>query len=371
MKLAKLLDVLRELAPESLAESWDQVGLHVGVSTRQVGRALLCIDLTWAVLEEAIAKRCQLIVAYHPPIFTPLDRLTDAKDKERLILTAAERKIALYSPHTALDAAREGVNDWLVQAAGPGCFVPITPGAEQSLLRKVVVFVPVDAADRVSQAMTQAGAGQQGDYSDCVYETQGIGQFRPNDRANPALGQAGQLQRVTEKRLEMLVAEDKLTGVMRAMRQTHPYEEPAFDILPRQGEPMGQAPGVGAGRVGDLDQPIALKTLITRIKKHLGVKHLEVAPASGQRTIRRLAVCPGAGGSLLPKAGAVDAYLTGEMRHHDVLAAVQSGTTVILAGHTQTERPYLKVYRQRLRQAVGGAVDWHLSRADRPPSAQV
>ncbi len=368
MKLQSLLPIFNQLGPEELAESWDQVGLHVGSASRQVRRALLCIDFTPSVLDEALTHRCELIVAYHPPIFEPLPRLTDADPKQRLILAAAAKKIAIYSPHTALDAARGGVNDWLIRCAGPGRFAPITPTPSASAPLKLVVFAPTDVTHHVRRAMADAGAGRQGNYSECSYEIDGSGRFRPHAEANPAIGQADRLEEVAETRIEMLVDAHLLPDVVQAMRAAHPYEEPAFDLLPRHPEPSHPHTATGAGRVGELDRPVSPRTLIARLKQHLGVKFLEAAVVPGQRRVRRLAVCPGAGGSLLQQAGPIDAYITGEMRHHDVLAAVAAGTTVLLAGHTQTERPYLRIYRDRLREAGADQVEWRISQADRPPT---
>ena len=379
MRLEGILTALQALAPHNLAEPWDQVGLHVGDPGTRIDRALLCIDLTEAVLDEAVTHKAQLIVAYHPPIFKPLTRLTMADPKQRIILRAARKGIAIYSPHTALDAAEGGVNDWLASGLGAGEVQTIKPSALAEGANtgfKVVTFVPTEAADKVRSAVCHAGAGRIGDYEGCSFSGPGEGTFKGGEATSPTIGKAGRFERVPELRLELPVPADRLAEVVTALRETHPYEEPAFDIYPLQTPPSGEM-RTGQGRVLTLDKPVSLTTLVNRTKGHLGVKVLEVASprvAGGSKRIKRIGLCAGAGGSLLGEAhpgepgGPIDAFLTGEMRHHDVLDAVNRGVSVILAGHTQTERPYLPIYRRRLVELTGLTVKWRVSKADRAPS---
>ncbi|RMH70399.1 MAG: Nif3-like dinuclear metal center hexameric protein, partial [Bacteroidetes bacterium] len=346
----------------------DRVGLHVGDPESRITAGLLCIDLTEAVLDEAIHKRVNLVVAYHPPIFKPLTALTTLDPKQRVIYRAAKHGIAIYSPHTALDAAPGGVNDWLASGLGDGQVQPIKRSAPaEGSGFKLVTFVPTASVDRVREAVCRAGAGRIGDYELCTFTSEGVGTFRGGAGTNPVIGRPGRLEQVGRRRKEVVVPRSKLSEVVSALRASHPYEEPAFDVYPLQ--PVADT-DTGQGRVVTLDRPIALSTLVRRIKAHLKAKTLEVADA-GSRRIRRVGLCAGAGGSLLDEAGPIDAFFTGEMRHHDVLAAVNRGISVVLAGHTQTERPYLPVYRRRLEKATGRAIQWAVSRADKAPSSVV
>lgn len=371
VKLAKILDLLRALAPEHRAESWDQVGLQLGDTDWRVSRAMLCIDLTGPVLAEAIRARAGLVVSYHPPIFQALPRLTGDDPKQRLVLEAARRRIAIYSPHTALDAAEEGVNDWLCGGIGKGRSYVIQPRLHpQDRNYKIICFVPAKHGESVLAAMSATGAGRIGNYVECSYESPGQGTFRGLEGATPFLGRPGRRQRVDELRMEMICADSDLPQAIAALRRAHPYEEPAFDIYRLEPAPdlLDQQPG--QGRVLELNVPIAVSTLVRRVKQHLGLKHLEVAipqPRRDDRRVRVVAVCPGAGGSLLTGDQHADAYVTGEMRHHEVLDAIRNRIVVILAGHTQTERPYLNIYRKRIVAAGGNKVEWRISRADRPP----
>ncbi len=369
MRLHAVLDILRRLAPEPLAEPWDRVGLQVGDPDWAVSRAMLCIDLTQSVLQEAVEAGVSLVVAYHPPIFAPLPAVTALDAKQRLILQAAQHRVAVYSPHTALDAAQGGVNDWLCEGVGQGQAQPIRVAPPQAPQQyKLVTFVPHQQADALRIALAQAGAGVIGDYTHCSFGVAGGGTFLGGDTTNPTVGQRGRLECVDELRIEMVCPADRLDAVVAGLRQAHPYEEPAFDLYPLAPPPPLPQDQVGQGRVVALDRSVTPTTLINRIKAHLGVKLLEVAVPAGLKTITRAGLCAGAGGSLLKEAGAIQAFVTGEMRHHDVLTAMAGGVMVLLAGHTQTERPYLKTYRSRILDLGGDGVEWIVSKADRPPS---
>ena len=415
MQLQDVLSVLRRVAPESLAESWDKVGVHISAaSSRQdIRRAMLCIDLVPAVMKEAIRERVQMIVAYHPPIFDPLTGLNQHDWKQGMLMEAVRRGIMVYSPHTALDAAAGGINDWLCDGLGDGTVQAIkqaqdccghehhcgccdTDCCAQPLQQgqyKVVTFVPVEKADVLRQALSKAGAGVIGAYRDCSFMLKGEGTFCGDESTNPAVGKKGRLEKIAEIRLEMVCPLNQLKQVIAKLRATHPYEEPAIDVYPlvklegllkehehveadvaEQEHEYSSCQVVGAGRILMLDKPVSLTELVTSVKRRLKVKQVEVAmanSASGKKTDKRvqnIGVCVGSGGSLLAQAGDIDVFLTGEMRHHDVLAAVQKGVSVILAGHTQTERPYLAEYRRRLQAEGGKPVKWLISRKDQPAS---
>ncbi len=370
MKLADLLERLRGNAPESLAEPWDNVGLLVGDTGQAVRNAMLCVDLTEAVLAEAIARRAELVVAYHPLIFEPIRRLVSDDPRQKIVLAAARRGIAVYTPHTALDSAPGGVNDWLATGLGPGKVSPIRPAAGGGPARfKVVTFIPPDAAAGLRDALSAAGAGHIGNYSDCSFNMEGVGTFKGAAATRPAVGRRGHLERVSETRIEMVCGADRLSPVIEALRRAHPYEEPAFDLHRLEPPPARGFEGAGQGRLVVLDRPVRLRTLADRIRKHLGQSHLRLAtPRTGPaRPIQRIGLCAGAGGSLLDEADGVDAFFTGEMGHHHVLAAVARDIAVVLAGHSQTERPFLPHYRKKLARACGAQVKWHISRTDRPP----
>ncbi len=397
MKVSHLVHALRQLAPEHLAETWDKVGLQVGDASwplrKPKGKAggkprvLLCIDLTEPVMREAVEAGVSMIVAYHPPIFDPLPRLVATDWRQRTIMDAIEHRIAIYSPHTALDSAAGGINDWLCETVLPGVVAAVTSAEKGATAKggtirairpsnpakkerpyKLVTFVPPDQLDALRTALFAAGAGSIGAYDECSFSLEGEGTFRGDPTTNPTIGQRGKRERVIERRFETIVPAAKLSAVVAALMSAHPYEEPAFDLIRLDLPPSSGGEGVGQGRVVTLDKSITLKQLTARLKKHLGVKTLEVAAPAHSRPLQNIGFCAGAGGSLLSEVGHIDAFITGEMRHHAILAAAAQGQAILLAGHTQTERPYLKVYARRIAALVGASVEMMVSTTDRAPS---
>lgn len=361
---------LAQIADPRWAEPWDNVGwLTKPRGARRINTLLLTVDLTASVMTEAVSHKAELVIAYHPPIFSAIKR-TDELTPE--VMTAIEKRISIYSPHTALDAAPGGVCDWLVVACGPvepDSVQPIqlvtAPEGQGEL--KLVVTVPAENADVLRTALAKAGAGQIGEYSHCSFNIAGTGTFNGGPEANPTVGRRGWLERVDEIRVEMACAKSHLPAIERALVKAHPYEEPAWELYPLEPKPLAQT---GPGRVGTLTRPLTLDLAVAKVKKFLGLKHVRVASAPAHRKSRKLqniAVCPGAGGSLFEGLRGPDLFLTGEMRHHDVLALNAAGASVILTDHTNTERGYLPIYRKKLAQALGQAVKIQIARSDRDP----
>jgi len=364
----ELVSELQTIAPLKYAAEWDNVGLLVGSTEWDCENVLLTIDLTPAVLREAMEAGMHAIIAYHPPIFAPLKSITDRSVKESIILDAARQGIAIYAPHTALDAAPGGVNDWLAEACGKGDVRALEAHAELPSTEqvKIVTFAPAESADAIRNGMATAGAGMIGEYSACSFEIPGSGTFLAGDATNPTVGKRGVFERASEVRLEMVCSRDALALALVALRQFHPYEEPPIDVYELIARPMRT---VGMGRRITLDRGVTLKTITQRMKAHLGVRQLRVAQGDDTpRTYRTIGLCAGAGGSMLNDAirQGCELFITGEMRHHDVLDATSRGCSVILAGHTHTERGYLKVLAKRLRGALSD-VEFTVSKSDRSP----
>lgn len=372
--LGEVVRVLERLAPTRFAEDWDNVGLLVEpADARAVTQVLFTIDLTEPVFAEALSLGAELIVAYHPPIFRGLKRLTQSTPPERVVSQALSEGIAIYSPHTAVDAAPGGVNDWLCDVLGAGESRPITQtlelDPEQAL--KLVTFIPKEHADALRLALGKAGAGHIGNYFECAFSSPGEGSFRPAEGANPYIGTVGQTEAVEELRVEMVCARKHLAIVSEALRQAHPYEEPAWEVYALEPRPRF---GSGMGRLHELSKPATLAELVSRVKVGLGLEHIRVAASEAHKAgqlICRAAVCAGAGGSLFEKLpvsgrGGPELLFTGEMRHHDVLARVASGSSVILCDHTNTERGYLPQLAQRVRNELP-ELELVVSERDRDP----
>jgi dinuclear metal center YbgI/SA1388 family protein len=363
MLLRDLVAALNDIAPTRNAESWDNVGLLVGDPAQSVSSVMLTIDYTPDVAEEARAARCDAVVAYHPPIFEALKRVTPPS----VIFDAIRRGVAIYSPHTALDVVDGGTNDMLADVLGlPPDRSPLRLTQGKASQLKLVTFVPEKDADRVTQSLFEAGAGRIGAYTQCSFRTKGTGTFFGEEgKTNPAVGESGRLERADELRVETVVPMSKVDAVIRALRKSQPYEEPAFDLNQLAAPPEG----LGQGRVAVFPEPVERKELFERIKRGLGVGHLLVAgPTEG--TVRRAAVCAGACGDLLDDAIAqhADLYLTGEMRHHDALKAARAGVTVVCVLHSNSERAALARLKAKLEEKLP-ALSCRVSESDRDPFA--
>jgi dinuclear metal center YbgI/SA1388 family protein len=361
MQLANVVDALNEIAPTRNAESWDNVGLLAGDSQQDVTRAMLCIDYTDDVAAEASEAGCNLIVAYHPPIFDAVKRMTAGS----VVFDAIRRGVAIYSPHTALDVADGGTNDMLADAIGiraedRGPLRLIEPKAHQY---KLVTFVPEKDLQRVADALFDAGAGRIGNYTRCSFQSPGTGTFYGEEGSNPTVGKAGKLERAPEVKVETVMPIARMSEVLAALRKAHPYEEPAFDLVQLAAPPEK----LGQGRIGTLSSPTPRGQVIDRIKRELELSHVLVAgPTDG--TVTRAACCAGACGDLLNDAlrQKADLYLTGEMRHHDAIKAAKAGMTVVCTLHSNSERAVLKRLVRRLSEALPG-LTVQQSQTDRDP----
>jgi dinuclear metal center YbgI/SA1388 family protein len=376
MLVRDLVAAMERIAPAEYAEEWDKVGLHLGALADTLrGPVLLTIDLTEPVIAEACEMRAGAILSYHPPIFSDLRTITDATPKERIILTAARAGIAIYSPHTALDAAAGGVTDWLCEGLSNGApgkiagdcraLVPHEEGRDAARV-KIVTFVPEKDLEQVRNALASAGAGHIGEYTVCSFSSGGIGTFLGAEGTNPAVGEVGRLETVGEQRLEMVCPKRALPLALQTLRRFHPYEEPAVDVYDLAPLPRRR---VGAGRRLVLDQPAPMRELGSRLRRFLGTARVQLGVCGDEgKPVETLAVVPGAGESLAPLAAreGCEAFITGEMRHHNVLASIHGGMHVLLAGHTNTERGYLPRLAERVKQELPG-VEMRISGRDRDP----
>lgn len=374
-----LSTTMQSIAPLSYAEAWDKVGLLAGDATRTLGGpVLLTIDLTEAVMAEAIAMQASAIIAYHPPIFEPLARITDATPRQRIILRAVEHHIAIYSPHTALDAIPGGVCDWLCEgisgSATPGKINgdvrALTPHPQQPVSQqcKIVTFVQGREVEQVRAALATAGAGIIGNYQVCSFSAEGEGTFLGNDASTPAVGKAGQLEHVRECRLEMVCSKASVALAIETLRRFHPYEEPAIDVYELKPQPIRNA---GAGRRLVLDKPVTVLELAQRLKTHIRrdrTRYSLAWPDDPNRVVTRVGVVPGSGSELSRTARdeGCEVFVTGEMKHHEIMGAVHAGMSIVLGGHTNTERGYLPRLAERLREKMAGVV-FAVSTRDKDP----
>ncbi len=346
VKCEKLITWLEEWAPKFLAQEGDRTGLLIGSRSGVIEKVLVALEVTEEVVNEAVDVGVQLIVSHHPLFRDPLSSLPFDTFPTSLIARLVQAGIHLYVAHTNLDAAPGGVSDVLARRLGLAELELLLPTRIEKLY-KVVVFVPQGYEDAVREAMCSRGAGWIGNYSECTFQTEGTGTFRPLPGSDPFLGRVGELEKAREFRLETIVPEEKLPRVLEAMLQAHPYEEVAYDVYPL----WNQGRCYGFGRVGKLPEPIPLDRFAGEVKRLLGLKVVRVIGDPG-RIVKKVALCGGSGMSLLAralKAGA-DVYLTGDVRHHEALEAKAHGIAVVDAGHHGTEWVVVPVLAGYLRE---------------------
>jgi dinuclear metal center YbgI/SA1388 family protein len=360
----ELLAVLEDWFDPRWAEPWDAVGLVCGDRDDTVERVLLAVDPVPATVAEAVDAGVQLLVTHHPLLLTAVHGVPADHPKGALVHRMIRAGVAHYVAHTNADRARPGVSDALAERLGLAGLRPLDPLPEPPL-DKLVVFVPHEAADRLIDALAAAGAGRLGDYERCAWTTQGTGTFRPLAGANPAVGTVGDIELVPETRVEMIVPAGSRPGVVAALRAAHPYEEPAFDLLP-----VVPLPGPrGGGRIGELPEAVPLAEFVARAAAVLPPTAWGVRAAGDpQRLVRTVAVCGGSGGSYVEdarRAGA-DVFLTADLKHHAVVEAVTErgagGMALVDAAHWATEAPWLDVVAAALRDRFGTTVGVRVSR---------
>lgn len=360
--LADLCQFLDTFAPSSLAADWDNVGLLLGDPKETVRAALTCLTITPEVVAEAVESGVQLIVTHHPVLFRGTKNLSTNHPEGRLLWPLARAGVAVYSPHTAFDDTRDGINDSLARALNLTEVEPLRKkdGPKQA---KIVVFTPESDLAKVSDAMFAAGAGVIGQYHECSFRLPGTGTFFGSDATNPTVGQKGRREEAPELRLEVVCPEGIVEKVVRAMRQAHSYEEPAFDVYPLR--PM--ATSMGSGRIGKLSQPRSLVELARDVKAKLKSSGVQII-GNPEGSIQRIAIACGAAGEYLSDAARAkaDVFLTGEMRFHDYLTARSRGVSLLLPGHYATERPAVEELAGRLQQQFPEVRIWASQREADP-----
>lgn len=364
--LGDVAAALEAWAPPGSAQSYDNVGLQVGDPARPLHAALIALDVTPAVIEEARALEADLLITHHPLLFRPLRQLTPATSPGGLALRLAEAGVALYSIHTNLDAAPGGVSFALAEQLGLEDVDFLEPLAESQL--KLVTFVPEAHQAGVQEALARAGAGRIGAYEACAFATPGTGYFRPRDDARPFTGTpSGTLEAAPEVRLEVQLPRWRERAVVRALQAAHPYEEVAFDLYPVQ-QPARNA---GLGAVGTLPEPMPLAALLRHVAERLGAGSLRYAGLP-EASVSRVAVCGGAGADLIGRALAAgaDAYVTADVTYHRFFEVADAEgrprMALVDAGHYETEAVTESLLQAWLRERFP-AVAWHRTQSRTSP----
>jgi dinuclear metal center YbgI/SA1388 family protein len=331
MKISDILKEIERLAPLPLQEDFDNAGVQVGDVNQAATGALLCLDVTEEVMDEAIAKGCNLIISHHPLAFKPFKSLRGATYTERCLIKACKRDLTVYAAHTNLDNAQGGVNYRLAEIAGLQRVRILSP--QKNALLKLVTFVPVSYAGLVRDALFHAGAGHTGNYDSCSFNTEGDGAYRAREGANPFRGEIGELHSERETRIETVLPAYLKVAVTSALLSVHPYEEPAFDFYPLNNV-WEQA---GSGIIGELPAAEDELAFLQHIKELLHVSCVRHSALRG-KPVRKVAVCGGSGAFLIKEAIAcgADVFITGEARYNDFYD-VESRMLLTVIGHYESE----------------------------------
>nr|WP_122011867.1 Nif3-like dinuclear metal center hexameric protein [Maliibacterium massiliense] len=344
-----IMRIMDAWAPRALAEAWDNVGLLSGAQTQNVMRVMVALDATPAVAAQAADAGCDMLVTHHPIFFGHgVQRLVEDGADASVALACARAGMAHFAAHTNLDKAAGGVNDALVEALGWANQGPLVPEPAQQV--KIVTFVPEAQAEAVARAMCEAGAGNIGAYARCTFAAAGTGSFLPLAGAHPAIGQAGETARVAELRFESVAPAACVENIRAAIAQAHPYETPAVDVYPLKS--AGLRVDCGMGRIALLPKACTLAQASRHAARALACDGV-VMVGDGETRIRRVALVGGAAGDMahLAREAGCDAFLVGEAKHHEILAAQGMGMPLILPGHYATEAVIVPRMKETLQKA--------------------
>jgi dinuclear metal center YbgI/SA1388 family protein len=344
MKINEITAFLETLAHPSLQESYDNAGLITGSMDWDCSGIICSLDATEEVVKEAVKKKCNLIVAHHPVIFGGLKKINGKNYVEKAIITAIKNDIAIYAIHTNLDNVIDGVNGRIASILGLKNLSVLS--SKNDTLKKLFTFVPVDKAEQVRKAIFAAGGGDIGNYSECSFNSEGVGTFKAGAGTDPYVGKQGLQHQEKEIKMEVVFPSFLEKNIINAMKAAHPYEEVAYDIVPLS----NLHSGIGSGMVGELENAVDEKELLCRIKE---VFHLSVIRHTAflNKKIKKVAVCGGAGSFLISKvlAAGADAYITADIKYHEFFDA--NGRMLIAdIGHYESEQFTIDLLKEILEQ---------------------
>ncbi|OQP47259.1 Nif3-like dinuclear metal center hexameric protein [Niastella yeongjuensis] len=332
MKIADIIALLEAVAPPSLQESYDNAGLLTGNPGWVCTGALCTLDATEEVVNEAIQRGCNLVVAHHPIIFGGLKKITGRNYVEKTIITAIKNDIAIYAIHTNLDNVIDGVNGMMADKLGLKNRKILSP--KEGTLKKLYTFVPVEQVEQVRAALFEAGGGHIGNYNECSFGAEGTGTFKGGEGTNPFVGQPGERHYEKELKMEVIFPAYLQNNLIRALRTAHPYEEVAYDVV----NLANTHPEIGSGLVGELPEAMPEAAFLKQLKQAFDLPLIRHTALSG-KPVKKIALCGGAGSFLVSKALGVgaDVYITGDMKYHEFFDA--NGRLIIAdIGHFESEQ---------------------------------
>lgn len=332
LTIAQIASHLEQLFPRSMQESYDNSGLLVGSPQKEIESALISLDVTEAIIQEAMDRNCQLVIAHHPIIFRGIKRLTGANYVERTVEKAIKADIGIYVAHTNLDNYQHGVNAQIGRKLGIRTMKVLQP--KENVLTKLVTFVPKSHSQQVLKALFASGAGSIGNYSECSFSHPGLGTFKGNSESQPFVGKAGERHMEEEERIEVVVSNHQLSRVVSALNAQHPYEEVAFDCYPLS----NTHPLEGSGKIGELEEAWDEKEFLQFIKDTFQCGVIRHTPLLN-RKIKKVAWCGGSGSFLIEtaKRSGADIYITADVKYHEFFDADGSMLLVDI-GHYESEQ---------------------------------
>lgn len=331
-KLGEIIKAIEEFAPLQYQESYDNSGLLLGDREQEISQALIALDCTEAVIDDAIQKNCQLVIAHHPILFSGIKSITGKNYVERVMLKAIRNHIAIYAAHTNLDNVYRGVNHKIAEKLQLVDCTILAP--KTKALKQMYVYVPSDCADTVREALFLSGAGSIGEYSQCSYNIEGIGTYLPSNQANPYIGKRNTYQEEKEVKIEVIYPFEKESHILQALQKSHPYEEIAYGIIPLD----NATAYLGSGMMGTLHEELSETAFLAYLKRILNTQSIRHT-AFLNKPIRTVAICGGSGSFLLSKAikAGADAFVSADFKYHQFFDA--DGQILIAdVGHFESEQ---------------------------------
>ena len=332
MKISEIIQCIEDFAPKNYQESYDNAGLIIGDKNNKCTGVLICLDSIESVIDEAIQKKYNLVVAHHPIIFSGIKQITGKNYIERIIIKAIKNDIAIYAAHTNLDNMQSGVNVKIGEKLGIKNYRILQP--KNKILKKLYTYVPPIHTQQVLQALFNAGAGQIGNYSECSYATNGIGTFFPNDETQPTLGEKNKRNSETEDKIEVIFPAYLEYKILDTLFKNHPYEEVAYEVITLD----NQNQTIGSGMIGTLETPMSETDFLHFVKKQLKTACIRYT-ALQNKEIQRIAWCGGSGSFLLGEAIAqrADVFISGDFTYHNFFDA-DNQIIIMDIGHYESEQ---------------------------------
>ena len=344
MRIAEVIKCLEDFAPVSLQEGYDNAGLIIGNANDNCEGIITTLDVTEEVIAEAVLKKCNLIVAHHPIIFKGLKKINGKNYVERTVIAAIKNNISVYAIHTNLDNVINGVNYKIAQKLQLQNLKVLSP--KEDTLKKLVTFSPNANAEKIKDALFKAGAGSIGKYSECSYNVEGIGTFKAGEGSEPYVGEIGKRHTENETRIEVIFPSYLREEVVQSLKNSHPYEEVAYDIYSL----MNDSISIGSGLTGDFEEPVSEEELLSMLKKGFGLSVIRHTALLNKKIVK-VAVCGGAGSFLInaAKAAGAGVYITSDIKYHEFFDA---DNTILLAdiGHYESEQFAIELLADILRQ---------------------